>query len=315
MMDKTKRKFFRRRFGWLSLKLFTTLRGRRHLKWDYLLGSIVGKLGYIFALRHRRIASASLGMAFPNWDNKKRRGVCKKCFIFIAQSSLEVFYFLNYPKALENIRIEGENYLKEALSLGKGVIGLTAHLGNFPLMSMKLAYLGYVVNVMARPMRDEKVGDYLHNLRTNAKVKTILSYPRKECVNQTLRVLRNNEIVIIQMDQNFGTGGVWVKFFNRLAATPVGPIVFSLRTGAVILPMYIRREGLGRHCIKIFSPFNMEIKDDKDETILVNAIRITKLIENWIVGAPWEWGGWIHRRWKSEPSSKVETMKLKVQKD
>jgi len=38
-----------------------------------------------------------------------------------------------------------------------------------------------------------------------------------------------------------------------------------------------------------------------DETILINIQRLTVVIEAYIRKYPQEWG-WIHRRWKSQPS-------------
>ena len=313
-MDKERKKFLRRKSAWLSIRMFTVLCGSFSLKANYKIGQAAANVAYVFAVRHRKIALESLSIAFPDKKMFELKRIAKESFSFMAQSSLEVLSFLRNPSYLRNIRIEGLNFLDEALKQNRGVIALSAHLGNFPLASLKLASLNYPVWVMARPMRDKHTGDYLHRLRTEAGVKTIFSHPRRESVNQTIRVLRNNGIVMIQMDQNFGTGGVWVKFFSRLAATPVGPIVFALRTKAVVLPVYIHRDGVGSHIIKIMPPLEIEERDNKNETILINTVKITKMIEGWIRECPYEWG-WIHKRWKSTPSEKVMRMEFKVQKD
>ncbi len=313
-MDKEKKKILRRKLAWISLKIFTTLCGKFPLSQSYRWGKLAGKLAYYLAVRHRKIALETLMIAFPFKSRKDREKIAKEFFVFMAQSSLETLFFLKNLDCLDNIRIEGKVFLDNALKKKKGVIILSAHLGNFPLISLKLAKLGYPVWVMARPMRDQKAGDYLHKLRTKAKVRTIFSYPRRECVAQTIKVLRDNEIIMIQIDQNFGTGGVWVRFFGRLAATPIGPIVFTLRTDCQIVPCYIKREGIGRHVIKFFPSLELEKRNDKDETILINAIKFTHIIEDWVKDNPLEWS-WIHRRWKSHPSGQVMKMKFKVQKD
>jgi len=313
-MDKEKKKIMRRKAAWVSLRVFTAICGGFSIRASYRIGRIIGSMAYFFAVRQRRIAIDSLSIAFSDKSEPERKKIARESFIFMAQGSLEALNFLNNPRYIENIHIEGREFLDEALKQNRGIIALSAHLGNFPLISLKLASLGYPIWVMARPMRDEQTGNYLHKLRTDSGVKTILSYPRRESVNQTIRLLHDNEIVMIQMDQNFGTGGVWVKFFDRLAATPVGPIVFALRTKAVVLPVYIQRKGIGIHVINIMPPLEVEARENRDETVLVNAVKFTKVIENWIRESPYEWG-WIHRRWKSTPSGKVMKMKFKVQKD
>jgi len=119
-------------------------------------------------------------------------------------------------------------------------------------------------------------------------------------VNNTIAALRNNELVFIPIDQNFGTGGVFVNFFARKAATATGPVILAQRTGAAIIPCFIIREPDDKH--KIIFEAELELLEGKDpqEAILINIQRLTDIIESYIRRYPAEWG-WIHRRWKSKP--------------
>ncbi len=277
------------------------------------MGWVSGNIFYLAPARYRRVALESLAIAFPNKPAKERKKIAKDSIVMMMQSGLELLFCVRNHKIFDNIRFEGKQYLDEAFKRNKGVVGVTAHFGNFPMMTAKFANSGYTVNAIARPMRDPQAGDYIYDLRKGFGIKTIFSYPRKVVVGDTIKALRNNELVLIQMDQNFGTGGVWVDFFGKLAATPVGPIVFALRTGAALLPVFMVREGFGRHCIKILPPCELEKTDNTDETVLLNAIKITKTIEQWVRNYPEHWG-WIHRRWKSRPSEQMKKARFKVQK-
>jgi KDO2-lipid IV(A) lauroyltransferase len=311
-MDKEQKKFIQRRLGFFFLRLFTIINGILPLRFSYTLGNILGTLAYCFVARHRRIALESLAIAFPHMPVAARRTIARDFFVFMAQGSFELLYVLRNTKSLDNVTIEGREHLDEALAQKRGVIIVTAHIGNFPLMSLKLVKEGYSVSFVTRPMRDEKAGDYLHNLRVASGVKTIFSYPRRECILGITRALRDNEIVILQMDQNFGTGGVWVKFFGLLAATPTGPVTLALRTRACIVPAYIYRESYGKHVVKILKQEPLIETQDKDETVLLNVVKLTNIIESWIKEHPEQWG-WIHRRWKSRPSEKMENTKFKIE--
>lgn len=315
-MDKEKKKFLRRSLGWVSLNFSFFLVKFFPLKVAINLGDFIGRLGFLFSRRHRRIALESLSIALGREKSETQlKDIARQSFKFMGRSGLELFCFLRNSRLLkEKVEIVGEAHLNEALRKGRGLIGVTAHFGNFPLMCLKLAQQGYPVNVMARPMRDKKADYFFYQLRTQAKIKTIFSYPRKEAVFNSLKALRKNEILILQMDQNFGTGGVWVKFFGKLAATPVGPIILALRSEAPLIPLFIIEEARNYHKIYIEEELPLLIKEDKEETVLVNAIRITEKIETWIRGYPHLWS-WIHRRWKSQPSEKVYFQKFKVQKD
>jgi len=151
-----------------------------------------------------------------------------------------------------------------------------------------------------RHMRDNRAEKMFMDARQRFNIKTIYSQPRDVCVNKTLEALRNNELVFIPMDQNFGTGGVFVDFFERKAATATGPIVLAKRTGASVLPCFIVRQKDDRHKI-IFEPaLNLEQGANSRETVVINIQRLTSIIESYIRRYPAEWG-WIHRRWKSKP--------------
>lgn len=311
-MDKEQKKKWRRDLAWFFMKVSVNVNGVLPLGFNYFLGSVLGRLAYCIVLRHRRVAMESLAVAFPEKSPGQRRQIARDFFVFMAQASFGLLYYLRHPERLSDVHVEGINHIDEALAKGKGVVLVSAHIGSFPLLSLKLASLGYPVNFVTRPMRDSRAGDYLYELRTKAGVKTIFSYPRRECVQDIIVALRRNEVVILQMDQNFGSGGVWVKFFGKLAATPVGPISLALRTQAAVVPAYIYQQSMDRHCIKIFSEERIVLFEDKDETILRNAIRLTRIIEGWIREHPCQWG-WIHKRWKSRPSEQVQCLKFKVE--
>jgi len=311
MLKKLYKKIFRHA-GYVALKVVTAVPAGLSLASNYAFGRMLGKFLYTVLTPHRRTAMESLSVAFPELDQKQKAKITRDFFIFMAQGGLEMIYFLRHPQGLSGTRIEGRENLENALKQKRGVVLVTAHYGNFPLMSLKLAQEGFTVNFMAHRMRDEKAGDYLHELRSGVGVKTIYTTPRRECVVNTINALRNNEIVIIQMDQNFGTAGVWVKFFGELAATPTGPIVFAQRTGALVVPAYIYRESLGKHCVKILPSEELVIKEDKDETILMNVAKFTRIFEGWIKARPHEWS-WIHRRWKSRPGEKEFKEKFRVE--
>jgi len=311
-MYKEQKKILRRKSAWIALKVFTSVSKVLPLSWNYFIGNVLGSLAYLVIGRHRKVAINGLSIAFPKMSLKEKKRIARFYFAFMAQSTFELISFVKNPHYLENIRIEGRENLEKALEKKKGVLLLTAHLGNFPLMLFKLAREGYPINIVARPMRDKDTDNYVTDLRTEGGVKTILSYPRKVCIGGILNALRENEIVVIQVDQNFGTGGVWVKFFGKLAATPVGPITLALRTKAAIVPVYMIREGRGKHQLKIFPEEKPIIKEDRDETVLLNVIKLTRIIEGWIREFPSQWA-WVHRRWKSRPSEEIKKSRFKVE--
>jgi KDO2-lipid IV(A) lauroyltransferase len=159
---------------------------------------------------------------------------------------------------------------------------------------------GYAAGGIMRSMRDKRAEGVFLKSRNRYHVKTIYSQPRRECVDTTIRCLRNNEIIFIPLDQNFGTGGIFVNFFGQKAATATGPVILSQRTGAALVPCFIVRQPDDTHRVIFEPPIQMAAGSTPEETIALNIQKLTDIIESYIRRYPAEWG-WVHRRWKSKP--------------
>ncbi|MFZ5801463.1 MAG: lysophospholipid acyltransferase family protein [Candidatus Omnitrophota bacterium] len=269
----------------------------------------MARMGYWLAVKQRRIALESLTIAFGQEKSPREiKALAKECFMIMAKGMVELIYLMEHPRLIKDkVKISGRENLGAAFKEGKGVIGVSAHFGSFPLMLLKLVQEGIKTNAIIRFARDEKMEQEFQEQRTRLGLNSIYSTPRKACVDKSIRALRNNEFLFIPLDQNFGSGGVFVDFFGRQAATATGPVIFAQRTGAPILPMFIVREKDDTHRIIIEPALHIEEKDNNEATIRHNISRITKIIETYIRRYPQEWG-WIHRRWKSRP---VDSYNLK----
>lgn len=260
-------------------------------------------VGFLMTVRLKQIARESLGIAFGKEKSPQQiEQIIRDCFANLGQGMIEMIYIGEHPHMMKkHVIINGREHLDAALVKGRGVLAVTAHFGNFPLMMLTFAQYGYKTNVLMRKTRDPQIDVFLLEKRNKLGLKTIYTMPRKEAVHQMIRALRNNEIVFVLLDQNFGSeGGLFVEFFGQQAATAPGPIVMAHRTGSPIVPLFIRRQKDDMNLVTIEPEMELEKRDDYDEMIHANVAKITKIIEGYIRKYPHEWG-WMHRRWKTKP--------------
>ncbi|MBU4346348.1 MAG: lysophospholipid acyltransferase family protein [Candidatus Omnitrophica bacterium] len=303
-MDSKKiRKGILRFFGWLGLSLCSLIIKLIPERWLYGFAKGMAALAYIVASKKRKIALENLAIAFAGEKTGAEiEKIARDCFTFMAKSGAEIAVLTERTSPLrERIKITGRENLDAAYSRGKGVILVSAHFGNFPLMLVRLSLEGYKPAVIMRHMRDRRAEKMLLKRRLQIGLNVIYSQPRKRCVEDSMRSLRNNELLLIPLDQNFGSGGVFVDFFGRKAATAKGPVVLARRTGATILPCFILRQKDDTHQIIFEPPLNLEEGRTPEETVIINIQKLTDIIASYIRRYPAEWG-WIHRRWKSKPS-------------
>ncbi len=295
-------KNFQRATARYGLFTFSWLAKWVPLKAVRILATGATAVGFCLVIKQRRFAKESLQTAFGNEKTPQEIDhIIQKCFYNLSQGMTEMLYFLSHHKDVSGyVFFEGKEHLDRALGQGRGVIAVTAHFGSFPLMMLHCALSGYPTNAILRPTRDQKIEEYLSRRRKESGIKGIYAIPRRECVVNSLKVLRNNELLFIPLDQNFGSGGgVFVDFFGQKAATATGPVVLARRTGSPILPMFIIRQDDNRHKIIVEPPFVLETTDNEEQDIFKNIARLTALIEQYIRRYPHEWG-WMHRRWKSK---------------
>jgi KDO2-lipid IV(A) lauroyltransferase len=267
------------------------------------LASVGEKLGFLaFHLlrRWRRVASANLNLALGKEKSKDEiHWICRELFKNIGRDMLEIYrspkFKDSYFKTL--VTFEGMEHLSHALNQGKGVIALSGHLGNFALMGVRLAREGYPTSIVIRDPENPKIAKVITSLRDAVRLETIHDEPRMVCVSRCLKALKENRILLLVIDQNAPVTEAWVDFFGYLVPTFKGPVLFSMRTGAPILPMFMRRNSNNLHQITIHPPFTLSISGNAEQDITSNTARFTKLIEAAIREYPEQWF-WIYRRFK-----------------
>ncbi|TRZ95377.1 hypothetical protein D4R78_03920 [bacterium] len=290
-------------FTWIGLSLCSLIIRVIPGSLIYPLARLIAFLGYFLVRKKRKIALESLNIAL---GQEKTRDeivkIAKECFVCMAKGGVELIYLVDRPHLLKKrVQIIGRDNLDVALARDKGVILISAHFGNFPIMLARLGLEGYNVTSIMRPMRNNYVEKLFSTKRKRFNIKTIYSQPRKVCIELTIKSIRDNELVFVLLDQNFGTGGVFVDFFGRKAATATGPLVLARRTKAAIVPCFMVRQRDDTHKIIIEPPFEQEEKGSYQENLIANIQGLTNIIEAYIRKYPEQWG-WIHRRWKSRPN-------------
>jgi KDO2-lipid IV(A) lauroyltransferase len=263
-------------------------------------GEKLGLIGFHLLRGWRRVAFANLNLALGKEKNKDEiHWICRELFKNIVKDMMEACrlndlkdsYFKNL------VRFEGKQHLDNALKGGKGVIALSAHLGNFPLMGARFTNEGYALSVVIRDQENPKIAADAVSLRDSLGIETIPDKPRLTCVSRCFKALKENRILLLQIDQNAPATEAWVDFFGCLVPTFKGPALFSMRTGAPILPVFMRRNSNNLHQITIHPPFTLNITGNAEKDITSNTARLTKLIEAAIREYPEQWL-WIYRRFK-----------------
>jgi len=267
------------------------------------LGENLGELTFYLVARERRKTLHHLQLALgEKYTPQELHHIAKASYRHLGRCFFELGG-MDKPGGMsldDRVSLEGREHLDAALKKGKGVIFITAHLGNWELLAIYGARMGYPLNVIGRKTHNAKLGELIVELRSKYGVKTILRQRRGRVRQGIWQALRQNQLLGMLIDQDTKVEGVFVDFFGRPAYTPIGPVALALRTGAVLLAGFTIRQPDGRHKIEILPPYELALTGDKQEDIRLNTARLTHIIEEYIARYPAQWV-WMHRRWRRQP--------------
>jgi Kdo2-lipid IVA lauroyltransferase/acyltransferase len=266
----------------------------------YLLGRFFAGVANIFPGRRKKIALANLCLVFgTRKDEAEINAIYRECLTRTVTSFVELMKFCFLPREVAKGRIEivGKEHLDTTVKRGKGIIIAGLHLGNFPLLAVKLALEGYPVKVIIKKPRNRYLAQLYTRMTSAIGVGFIDGGKRKEAAQESLRQLRGGGIVYIVIDQNPPYPDITVDFFGYAVPSFKGPVVLALRTGATILPAFIVYDNGWRQKIFIEKPFVLETTEEQERDVAHNLARLMKLTEGYIERYPEQWWWW-HRRWK-----------------
>jgi KDO2-lipid IV(A) lauroyltransferase len=267
-----------------------------------LMAKVMGAIVFFFVKKYRERVISNLSVAFGSEKNVDEiKTLAKEVFFHFTLTPLEAVYVMaNTPpfeESILKIKINGKEHLEAALAKKKGVIALGAHLGAFTLLGMRLAVEGYSFNFMINQKTFPTLWKRLNAHQEIVGQKILSPKPPTTSIKKSLNCLRRNEILYLIADEQQIHGGLPVPFFGKTAYTPPGPAIFSLKTGAPILPMFVVRENGIPQTLFIWSPVEIELtSDEKKDTELLTA-KFTKVIEDIVRQYPSQWS-WLNRRWR-----------------
>jgi len=262
-------------------------------------GRGLGRLYGAFPGRRRADACAALRRSFPDKSEAECRALLQRMYLHLGMNVIEE---LRMPSvSLEyldrNIIWENESHVRDVLANGKGLLALTAHLGNFDLLTAIPPHFNYPTTVITKTIKNSVINTWWMEARSRFGVKFA---PAHNSYRQCLSALRKNEIIGFVLDQNMiNTEGIFVDFFGTPACTSPGLAYMSAQSGAAVVPVFMIRGDGGTHRIRMLAPIAPP-PDRKPETILHYTQLYTKVIEDAIRETPEQWL-WLHRRWKTVP--------------
>ena len=264
-------------------------------------GTSLGAAAYAVDGFHRRLALENLANAFPSRGAADRQAIARRMFAHFGRLLLELMKFgtLDPREMLALVESEGEERVRQAYALGRGVLFFTGHFGYWEMQAIAQPLRVKPVSVLARPLDNPRLHRMLEDIR--ARTGNTVIY-RQGAIRKVLRELAANRGVALLIDQHLHTpDAVYVNFFGRPAATTSALAALAFRTGAPVIPVFALPLPGGRYRLVYEHPVDPP-GDESADAVREFTQRCTDVLEMYVRRHPELWL-WMHRRWRErEPA-------------
>jgi KDO2-lipid IV(A) lauroyltransferase len=277
----------------------------------FRLADSLASLAYVSFRRYRSRTTASIRAALGKELEAAAIDVIgRHCLRNFFRSCVEIAIALGISDEQFRawIPVIGRENIDRALAKGRGVIVLSAHLGNFFLLGSRLAVEGLPTYVLVNQPRDGKFAAMMDAYRLRVRQRTIHARPRQLAFKELRETLAKNHAVVVIADEYRRGSGVEVSLFGRTVIARRGPATLAMRTGAPIVPARLVRQPDNSLQLIIEPELELERAAKRKNQIKDNTIRITRWVERTVRAYPDQWN-WMNLRWWKPQSAEAADVK------
>lgn len=244
-----------------------------------------------------KIVLTGLRTAFPHLTDTEINALAKAQWDNTGRTALE------FPM-LGRVRVFDENSRVKVIGLEKlealrdnniGAVLISGHFANWEIMAAVFSQAGLPVRVTYRPTNNPYFDKRIRSQRQKYGIDLMVAKSGSRGAKELLAALKSGDSVALLNDQKFNEG-IPVSFFGVPAMTAPGPTRMALRTGAPLVPMFVRRVEKTKFEVEIYDPIKIENTGDRTGDIERGVVAVTQWTEERILEAPAGWF-WVHRRW------------------
>jgi KDO2-lipid IV(A) lauroyltransferase len=272
-------------------------------------------LGTVLDLLHFRaeVVDQNLSFAYPGTSAAEvevKRDIRKQSYREFGNLILEICFLFGPLRkfTFNQVDVIGLENWHAANHLGKGVIFLSSHAGNWEVMAATGGLLAKIdLMLVTKHLKPEWLHQAIEKGRLKCGVKA--TYEPKTS-RDIIKHLKNKGTVGFVLDQYAGAPvGVRVPLFGKPVGTSLVVATFAKRTGAPVVPVLNYRRPDGRWTVHVLPALTwLSPRDDLAQgasaahyELAANTALYAATLEKHILEHPAQWL-WIHRRFKGDLS-------------
>lgn len=265
------------------------------------LASMIGAFSFRLCRNMREQASKNLDIIYGKGSltRKEKDRIIKRLFVNIASSFFE--YIKLEEVTRENysqfVNFENSEAFDRAVEEGKGVLAVSAHLGNWEFLGSVGAKLGKDIAAVIHRQLNPYTDKWLREIREK-KGGVRCFYDEVSHMRQVVGHLRAGGILALLADEIYPVSPVFVPFFGRRAATPDGPAKLHFLYGSPIVICFALKQAGGKYLLTFDGPYHFEKTGHMRRDCEVVMTWINTRYERVIRKHPDQWFSLLTPRWE-----------------
>jgi len=276
----------------LLVRTFGHLLGRLPLAIQAALGALLGFATGVVLRRRRTIVAHNLAKAFPDRTSVDIDVLTAAHFRHLGQLVVEMLTLpaMRSPSwRARKMEFRGFEKIDRVLAEGRGAMVLTAHMGNWEIMTA-IAALGYRFSALYKAQ--QSVFDrIIYDLRTTCGLRV---FTRGDGLRALIKAARAGELIGVLADQGIGAD---IPFFGDEARFPMGAAAFHVRHGVAAFPVFGVRDEQGRVIVTVHDAIEAPTDLPRDEAEVAFQRSYVAVLEAEVRKHPEQYY-WVHDVWR-----------------
>ena len=294
-------KKLKRNLVYLTIRMVMGFLNRIPHRLALFTGSLIGLTAWRLLVKDRYLIHRHLSLAFdPLMSSESKQNIARTFFINSGKNLVDVCRFKKYfnSQIKPMVSVTGLEEFDNAYHKGKGLIGITGHIGNFELLPVYMASLGYRIGVIGRQLYESRLDELLVG---NRKAFGITNFTTTDSPRKILSWLKTGGALGVLIDtDSTRIRTAFVPFFGRPANTPIGQALIGLRTGSAFLPIACLRTDDNHYRIIIKPEVKISSTGNLEHDAYLITVECTRELEKIIMENKSQWI-WLHNRWHTRP--------------
>ncbi len=261
------------------------------LRGAYGLLSIVCLYYLVFDRSAVETTMAYVRRRFRGHGGLRRRWDVYRIFIEQGKSLIDRYAVLSGSAPFE-IGNKGLDDLKKTLQTsGKGVILLTAHVGNWQVAMTALQRLGRTVHLLMRPEDNAAVRAALNIDQDHGSVRILSSDGPLGGVVEAVSAVNEGEVVSIMGDRPYGYRSLEAEFLGERVHFPIGAFSIAAAARCPVVVLLSAKVSANRYMVDLTHVIEPPVGAGraKQEAVARCIREFSRILEGYVAEHPYQW--------------------------